>query len=105
MKKNLIIKNTRFRLSIFKSHQNIYAQVINDSTASTVISCSTLDSEIRGKIKNGRTCAAAHLVGLTLGKRLIGNLITTVVVDKGYKPYHGRIKALADGVRKAGLNL
>ena len=104
MKKKIFGQPHRPRLSVFRSHQNIYAQIINDESASTIVSCSTLEKIIKGQIKNGRTCEASYLVGLTIGKRLLNKNIRTIVFDKGNRPYHGRIKALADGARKAGLN-
>jgi large subunit ribosomal protein L18 len=91
------------RLCVFRSNQHIYAQVIDDIKSLTLISCSTLDKEIRTQIKVGRTCEASELVGLLIGKRLLEKNIQTVVFDKRNKTYHGRIKALADGARKAGL--
>ena len=102
-KKKIIGTTDKPRLCVFRSHQHIYAQVIDDSKSLTLVSCSTLDSEIRDQLKIGRTCEASELVGLVLGKRLIEKDIKTVVFDKRDKPYHGRIKALAEGVRKAGL--
>ena len=103
-KKKIIGTTERPRLCVFRSNQHIYAQVIDDSKYSTLVSCSTLDIEIREKIKIAKTCEASELVGLLIGQRLIEKNIQTVVFDKRNKPYHGRIKALADGARKAGLN-
>jgi large subunit ribosomal protein L18 len=93
----------RPRLCVFRSNQHIYAQVIDDTKSSTIVSCSTLDQEIREQIKIGNICEASELVGLIIAKRLISKNIDSVVFDKRNKPYHGRIKALADGARKAGL--
>jgi large subunit ribosomal protein L18 len=99
------IKGTteRPRLCVFRSHQHIYAQVIDDIKCYTLVSCSTLDAEIKEQIETVKTCQASELVGLIIAKRLLEKNIQTVVFDKRNRPYHGRIKALADGARKAGL--
>lgn len=99
------IKGTaeRPRLCVFRSNQHIYAQVIDDIKCLTLVSCSTLDVEIRQQINVGKTCQASELVGLVIGKRLLEKNIQTVIFDKRNKTYHGRIKALAEGARKAGL--
>nr|YP_010443740.1 ribosomal protein L18 [Vacuolaria virescens]UTE94627.1 ribosomal protein L18 [Vacuolaria virescens] len=103
IKKKILGTTNRPRLCVFRSNQHIYAQVIDDTKSSTLVSCSTLDIEIREQIKVGKTCKASELVGFILGKRLLEKNIKTVVFDKRNRSYHGRIKALADGVRKAGL--
>ena len=99
------IKGTteRPRLCVFRSNQHIYAQVIDDIKCSTLVSCSTLDAEIKKQIEIGKTCEASELVGSIIAKRLLEKNIQTVIFDKRNKPYHGRIKALATGARKAGL--
>lgn len=108
LKRNVIrgsIKGTleRPRLSVFRSNENMYAQIIDDRTSNTLISCSTLDRDIKFHIKNGRTCQASRLIGQKLAK-LSGQLnITNIVFDRGPYLYHGRIKALADGARDGGL--
>lgn len=102
-KRKIIGTTERPRLCVFRSNQHIYAQVIDDSKCSTLVSCSTLDIEIREQIQIGKTCQASELVGSIIGKRLLEKNIQTVVFDKRNRPYHGRIKALADGARKAGL--
>ena len=102
-KKKIIGTAEKPRLCVFRSNQHIYAQVIDDSESKTLVSCSTLDVEVREQLEVARTCKASELVGLVLGKRLIEKNINTVIFDKRNKPYHGRIKALAEGARKAGL--
>jgi large subunit ribosomal protein L18 len=92
------------RLSIFKSHQHIYAQVVDDSKSKTIFSFSSLDPEIRKTIKNGQNCEAAKLVGEKLATILLENNVKEVVFDRGLKRYHGRIKALAEGARNIGLD-
>ena len=96
------IKGTpnRPRLNVFRSHQHIYAQVIDDSRAITLFSCSSLDPEL----KTGQNCEAAKLVGEKLGKLLLENNVKKVVFDRGQRRYHGRIRALAEGARSVGLD-
>jgi len=93
----------RPRLSVYRSNENIYAQIIDDSNATTLISCSSLDRAIKRKIKNGRTCDTARLIGQKLAELSLKKNITQIVFDRGPYIYHGRIKALAEGARSAGL--
>ena len=99
------IKGTseRPRLSIFRSNQHIYAQIIDDKTFSTLISCSTLDIDVKNEIKSGNTCEASRLIGKKLAERSIEKNIKQIVFDRGPYLYHGRVKALADGARDGGL--
>jgi large subunit ribosomal protein L18 len=94
----------RPRLAIFRSNSHIYAQVIDDNNGNTLVSCSTLDKEVKSKFPSGDTCEASILVGEIIAKRSIENKISTVNFDRGGRIYHGRIKALADAARKEGLN-
>ena len=93
----------RPRLSVYRSNENIYAQIIDDTTASTLVSCSTLDRDIKLDVKNGRTCDASRLMGQKLAKLSLKQNITKIVFDRGPYLYHGRVKALADGARDGGL--
>ena len=93
----------RPRLSVYRSNENIYAQIIDDTTSQTLVSCSTLDRDIRLDTKNGRTCDASRLMGQKLAKLSLKKNITKIVFDRGPYFYHGRIKALADGARAGGL--
>ena len=99
------IKGTleRPRLSVFRSNENIYAQIIDDVNAKTLISCSTLDRSIKLALSTGRTCDASHLMGEKLAELSLKKNITKIVFDRGPYLYHGRIKALADGARAGGL--
>ena len=99
------IKGTieRPRLSVYRSNENIYAQIIDDTTSQTLVSCSTLDRDILLDTKNGRTCDASRLMGEKLAKLSLKKNITKIVFDRGPYFYHGRIKALADGARAGGL--
>nr|YP_010537086.1 ribosomal protein L18 [Lithodesmioides polymorpha]UYC30873.1 ribosomal protein L18 [Lithodesmioides polymorpha] len=93
----------RPRLSVYRSNENIYAQIIDDTTATTLVSCSTLDRDIKLAIINGRTCDASRLMGEKLAELSLKKNITKIVFDRGPYIYHGRIKALADGARAGGL--
>ena len=99
------IKGTveRPRLSVYRSNENIYAQIIDDTNSKTLISCSTLDRSIKLVLSNGRTCEASRLMGEKLAKLSLNKNITKIVFDRGPYLYHGRIKALADGARAGGL--
>lgn len=99
------IKGTsdRPRLSVFRSNENIYAQIIDDTKAHTLVSCSTLDRSIKLNVKNGRTCEASRIMGRKLAELSLKKNITKIVFDRGPYLYHGRIKALADGAREGGL--
>ena len=99
------IKGTieRPRLSVYRSNENIYAQIIDDTNSKTLISCSTLDRSIKLTLTNGRTCDASRLMGEKLAELSLKKNITKIVFDRGPYLYHGRIKALADGARAGGL--
>lgn len=94
---------TRPRLRVTRSNAHIYAQVIDDVAGVTIASASTIDPELRGGAKTGSTAEAAKAVGEALGRRALDKGVTEVVFDRGGRLYHGRVKALADGARAAGL--
>jgi large subunit ribosomal protein L18 len=96
--------NERPRLSVYRSNENIYAQIIDDTTSQTLVSCSTLERSIKVVIQNGRASQAARIMGEKLAERSLKKNITKILFDKGPYLYHGRIKALADGARAGGLN-
>ena len=89
------------RLSVFRSNSQIYAQIIDDVAGKTLCSASSLDKEL--KLKNGSNVAAATEVGTLLAKRALALKIETVVFDRGGYLFHGRVKALAEAARAAGL--
>ncbi|NLN76448.1 MAG: 50S ribosomal protein L18 [Armatimonadetes bacterium] len=91
------------RLNVFRSLLHIYAQVIDDATGETIVSASSLDKEIKAQVKNGGDIPSAKLVGELVGKRAAEKGIERVVFDRGGYQYHGRVAALADGAREAGL--
>ena len=94
----------RPRLSVHRTNSHIYAQVIDDADSKTICSASTLDPEFRATGKLGSNKDAAAFVGELVAKRAIEKGGTTVTFDRGGRIYHGRVKALADGARNAGLN-
>ncbi|MFU8771462.1 MAG: 50S ribosomal protein L18 [Anaerolineales bacterium] len=93
----------RPRLNIFRSHSDIYAQVIDDEVGHTLVSASSIDAGLRDKVKGLPKSEQAHLVGQELAERAKTLGITTVVFDRGGYQYIGRVKALADGAREGGL--
>lgn len=95
--------NGKPRLSVFRSGKHIYAQVIDDTKGATVVSASTLDKEIRDNIKKSSTIEAASFIGKVVAERAVKAGVSEVVFDRGGYIYHGRVKALADAAREAGL--
>lgn len=93
----------RPRLRVTRSNANIYAQVIDDVTATTLVSASSLDAEFKATGKNGGNVEGAAEVGKLVAERAIKAGIDTIVFDRGGRIYHGRVKALAEGAREAGL--
>ena len=91
------------RLAIYKSNNHIYAQIIDDSRAITLLSCSTMDKNVSHLLDSSSTKEAAYQVGLTLAQKAGIKQISNVVLDKGNKAYYGRIQSLATGARKNGL--
>ena len=94
----------RLRLSVFRSGRNIYAQVIDDTRGVTLAAASTLDKDVKNKIKTGADKIAAAEVGKLLAQRATAAGVKEVVFDRGGYPFHGRVKALADAAREAGLS-
>jgi len=93
----------RPRLNVFRSHKHIYAQIIDDYAGRTLVAASTLDRELRDKIKYGGNIEAAKQVGALIARRAIEKEIKKVVFDRGGYLYHGRVKALAEAAREGGL--
>jgi large subunit ribosomal protein L18 len=93
----------RARLSIFRSSQHIYAQIIDDEKGVTLASASSLEKETRASLKTGADIGAAKVVGKLVAERAVGKGITEVVFDRGGYRYHGRVKALAEAAREGGL--
>jgi len=94
----------RPRLSVFRSNNHIYAQVIDDSAQRTICAASTVDKEFKKDSNNSSSnCASSSAVGSLLAQRALKQGIKQVVFDRGGKIYHGRVKALAEAARKGGL--
>ncbi|WP_193178151.1 50S ribosomal protein L18 [Oricola nitratireducens] len=98
------VANGRPRLSVHRSSKNIYAQVIDDAAGHTVAAASTLETDLKGGLKTGADIAAAAAVGKLVAERAVKAGIKDVVFDRGAYIFHGRVKALADAAREAGLN-
>lgn len=93
----------RPRLNVFRSANHIYAQIIDDTNGATLASASTVDPELKGQLQHGGNVESAQKVGQLVAKRAIEKGIQAVVFDRGGYLYHGRIQALADSAREAGL--
>ena len=93
----------RPRLAVFRSNNHMYAQIIDDMAKTTLVSASTTEKEIKGELKKTNDVAAASYVGTVIAKRALEKGITTVVFDRGGYIYHGKVQALADAAREAGL--
>lgn len=96
--------NGRVRLSVFRSGKHIYAQLIDDSQGVTLVSASSLDVEVKGKVKSTSTIEAAKEIGTLIAKKAQKANVKEVVFDRGGYLFHGRVKALADAAREAGLS-
>ena len=97
------VANGRPRLSVFRSSKHIFAQVIDDANGHTLAAASTLDKDLKGKVKNGGNIDAATQVGKLVAERASKAGVKEVVFDRGAYLYHGRVKALADAAREGGL--
>ncbi|MBC8439241.1 MAG: 50S ribosomal protein L18 [Deltaproteobacteria bacterium] len=104
VRKNIFGNQDRPRLSVFRSSKHIYAQIVDDISGSTLVSASTLDNEYKEHRVEGKKVEIAKAVGNLVGKRALDKGIKKVVLDRNGFLYHGRIKALSDGAREAGLN-
>ena len=94
----------RVRLSVFRSGKHIYAQLIDDQQGITLAAASSLDKEIKGKLKSTSTVEAAKSVGALIAQKAKDAKVTKVVFDRSGYLFHGRVKALADAAREAGLS-
>lgn len=104
VRKNVHGTPERPRLNVFRSNLNIYAQVIDDTIGKTLASASTLDPEVKGRLEGiGGNVDAAKIVGEVIAKRAVAAGVSQVVFDRGGFLYHGRIAALAEAAREAGL--
>ena len=110
VKKHMKIRN-RFsgtpecpRLAVFRSNNHMYAQIIDDTVGNTLVSASTLQKEVKAELEKTNNVDAAAYLGTVIGKRAIEKGIKDVVFDRGGYIYHGKVKAVADAAREAGLN-
>jgi large subunit ribosomal protein L18 len=104
VRKKIIGTAERPRLSVYRSLKHIYAQIINDELGHTLVACSTLDKELRSKITEGMSkVEQAKVVGKVLGERALKAGIQAIAFDRNGFLYHGRVRALAEGAREAGL--
>ena len=94
----------RPRLAVFRSNNHMYAQIIDDTVGNTLVSASTLQKEVKAELEKTNNVDAAAYLGTVIAKKAIEKGIDTVVFDRGGFIYHGKIKALADAAREAGLN-
>lgn len=103
VRKKVVGRPDRPRLSVFKSARHIYAQIVNDFEGRTLAAASTLSPELKGKGNVGKKTAQAKQVGVLLAERALAAQIRQVVFDRGGYRFHGRVKALAEGAREKGL--
>lgn len=101
--KKIVGTKEKPRFSVFRSHKHIYAQLIDDTNAKTLVFSSTLDKTIAGLVSSTATKEASNIVGENLAKKAIEKNLRFVVFDRGNRPYHGRIQSVAEGARKEGL--
>ena len=94
----------RPRLAVFRSNNHMYAQIIDDTVGNTLVSASTLQKDVKAELEKTNNVEAAAYLGTVIAKKAIEKGITSVVFDRGGFIYHGKIKALADAAREAGLN-
>ena len=103
IRKNIVGTEERPRLAVFRSLNHMYAQIIDDTKGITLLSASTLEAPLKGALDNTGNVEAAKKVGLEIGRKAKEKGVTEVVFDRGGNIYHGRVKALAEGAREAGL--
>jgi len=103
IRKKVVGTAERPRLCVYRSNMNIYVQIVDDMEGRTLVSASTMDKELKAAVKSGGNIEAAKKVGEAVAKKAIDGGVNTVVFDRGGYIYHGRIKALADAAREAGL--
>lgn len=104
IRKTLAGSAERPRLAVFRSDKHIYAQIIDDMSGKTLVSASSVQTDIRGELKNGGNVEAAKRVGKAIADKAVAAGLKAVAFDRGGRRYHGRIKALADAARKGGLS-
>ena len=105
IRKRVLGNETRPRLTVFRSVAHMYVQVVDDMSGRTIASASTVESTVKGSLKNakGGNVAGAKVIGKTIAERLLEKGVKRVVFDRNGFLYHGRVKAVADAAREAGL--
>ncbi|MDT7043841.1 50S ribosomal protein L18 [Candidatus Nitronereus thalassa] len=104
VRKKILGSDARPRLNVFRSNAHIYAQIIDDIQGRTLAAASSLEKAIQDSVSSGASTAAAKAVGQRIAERAKAANVTAVVFDRGGRLFHGRVKALADASREAGLN-
>ena len=104
IRKTVFGATERPRMSVFRSANHIYAQIIDDTTGKTLVAASTMSKELTGSVGHGGNITSAQAVGRLIAERAKASDISQVVFDRNGYLYHGRIKALADAAREAGLD-
>lgn len=103
MKKKIQGTVQRPRLYVFKSNKHIYAQIIDDINCRILLSSSSISKELKNQVKSGANCETANIIGQNIAVKSKKHGIDKIVFDRGQRPYHGRVKAVADAARKEGL--
>ena len=103
MRRHIIGTPERPRMAVFRSNNHMYVQIIDDVAKTTLVSASTLQKDVKAELEQTNTVAAAAYLGTVIGKKAVEAGIEEVVFDRGGFVYHGKIKALADAAREAGL--
>ena len=103
MRHHIVGTAQRPRLAVFRSNNHMYAQIIDDTVGKTLVSASTLQKDVKAELEQTNTVAAAAYLGTVIGKKAVEEGIEEVVFDRGGFVYHGKVKALADAAREAGL--
>jgi large subunit ribosomal protein L18 len=104
IRKNIFGSKERLRFSVFRSSRHIYAQIIDDTCGDTIAAASSLEKAVKEKPKFDNKIAVANYVGKLIGERAVGKGLKKVVFDRNGFLYHGRVKAVSDGAREAGLD-
>ena len=103
MRHHLVGTAERPRLAVFRSNNHMYAQIIDDTVGNTLVSASTLDKDVKAEVEKTNNVDAATKLGTVIAKKALDKGITTVVFDRGGFIYEGKVKALAEAAREAGL--
>ena len=103
MRHHIVGTAERPRLAVFRSNNHMYAQIIDDTVGKTLVSASTLQKDVKAELEHTNTVEAAAYLGTVIGKKAVKSGIKSVVFDRGGFVYHGKVKALADAAREAGL--